>query len=79
MAEVRLTVSVDDAHLPKLQEVAKDAEAAGMRVESVLREVGVLTGTIDSEAVARLRRVPGVEHVEEERRVGIAPPGGKVQ
>ena len=79
MPKVKLSVSVDDAHLERFQEVVRACKAAGMDVEEALQTIGVITGTIDSAKLDALRGVPGVAHVEAERRYRIAPPGSDVQ
>jgi hypothetical protein len=76
---VNLLVSVDDEHLDRFSEVVKGVEDAGMEVEQKLEDLGVLTGSIDPEKVEPLRRVEGVSHVEESRRVQIPPPDSDVQ
>lgn len=79
MARVRLSVSVSDSHMDRLADVAEAAARAGMDVEQRLPQVGVLTGTIDEDRLQALQGVPGVQHVEEEREVGIAPPDSRLQ
>jgi hypothetical protein len=77
--KVRLSLSVDDAHLNRLNEIGKAAQKAGLSIEQRLPDLGVLTGSIDSAKVAALHGIEGVQSVEEERSVGIAPPGSPVQ
>ena len=79
MPKVSLLVSVDDEHLDRFSEVVKRAEAAGMEVEQKMEDLGVLAGSIDPEKVEPLRRVEGVSHVEESRRIQIPPPDSDVQ
>jgi hypothetical protein len=79
MAKVRLSVSISDSHMGRISDVAAAAERAGMEVEQQLPQIGVLTGTIEQDRLQALQRVPGVQHVEEEREVGIAPPGSRLQ
>jgi len=79
MAKVRLSVSISDSHMGRVSDVAAAAERAGMNVEQQLPQIGALTGTIEQDQLQALRRVAGIQHVEEEREVGIAPPGGRVQ
>ena len=74
-----LLVSINDEHLDRFSEVVKDIENAGMEVEQKMEDLGVLTGSIDSEKVEPLRRVEGVSHVEESRRVEIPPPDSDIQ
>ena len=79
MAKVRLTLSVSDSHVKHLDNIAKAAQKAGMKVERRLDDLGVLTGSIDASKVDKLHGIAGVTHVEEDREVGIAPPGSPVQ
>lgn len=79
MPRISLSVSVADEHMDRFSEVVGDIEDAGMRVEQKLEEIGVLTGSIDSEKVESLRRVEGVSHVERSRRFRIAPPDSDLQ
>jgi hypothetical protein len=44
---------------------------AGMAVDHVLDTLGVVTGSAPEDAVATLREVPGVTHVERQRQVGL--------
>jgi len=52
---------------------------AGMTVTEVHREIGVVTGTVAPADRPALSAVPGVEGVESDRRVEIAPPDSDVQ
>jgi UDP-N-acetylmuramate-alanine ligase len=77
--KVSLLVSVNDDHLDRFSKVVKDVEDVGMEVEQKMEDLGVLTGSIDSEKVEPLRRVEGVSHVEESRRFEIPPPDSDIQ
>ncbi len=79
MPKMNVLVSINDDHLDRFSEVVKEAENAGMQVEQKMEELGVLTGSIDSQKVEPLRRLEGVSHVEESRRVGIPPPDSDIQ
>ncbi|MBD0270305.1 MAG: ketohydroxyglutarate aldolase [Acetobacteraceae bacterium] len=79
MAEVKVSVSVDDSHLERLDEVARAAEAAGMTVHGRQATIGVLTGSIAQDKLDKLRSVPGVEDVETQREVRVPPPDSEVQ
>ena len=76
---VAVVVSVDDEHLDDLSTVVDALRHAGLRVDSVLDAVGVVTGTVASAAVETLESVPGVAEVELQRVHHIAPPDGQVQ
>lgn len=78
MAAEEITVSVGDDHLASIDEVVARLEAAGMRVDQVLRPIGMITGV---GVVAELVAVAGVAAVEARRRfrpwapdAGIRPP-----
>ena len=43
----------------KVRDVARDLRAAGLQVDQVLEETGIVTGTADSGTHARLRKIPG--------------------
>ena len=79
MPKLSVLVSINDDHLDRFSEGVNDVENAGMEVEQKMEDLGVLTGSIDSEKVEPLRRVAGVSHVEESRRVEIPPPDSDVQ
>jgi hypothetical protein len=79
MADVKLSVSVDDTHLECFSDVVRACTDAGMDVEHQMETVGVISGKIDETKLESLRRVGGVAAVEPERTVGIAPPESEVQ
>lgn len=75
----RITVTIDDDHVPRANEVADQLRAAGMTVEQVLGTVGIITGSVDAGQRASLEAVPGVAAVEEETTFQIAPPDAEIQ
>ena len=79
MPRVKLSVSVGDQHLNRFSELVKDVEKAGMKVEEKHKDIGVVTGSIDSEKLESLRNIKGVAHVEEERKIQIPPPESDIQ
>jgi len=67
-----VVVSVaDDQPLPA---VVSALRRAGMVVDDVLEPLGMVTGSIDPEALGSLRAVPGVAHVERQRGFQLPPP-----
>jgi hypothetical protein len=79
MAEVNVSVSVADGSIDRFSEVVSRLRDAGLEVEQELEEIGVVTGSIDSEKAESLREIEGVSHVERSREFRIAPPDSDIQ
>ena len=75
----KITVTVDDAHLGQVAELADQLSSAGMDVEQVLGEVGIITGSAPSEARATLEGLAGVSAVEAENSFQLPPSDSEVQ
>lgn len=75
----RVTVVVDDAQLDRIDELADRLRDAGMQVEQVLGDIGVITGVLPRERRAEVSAVVGVAGVEEERSLSLPPPDADVQ
>jgi hypothetical protein len=76
---VDVIVSIDDAHMGRVQEVADRLRAAGMDVRGVHETIGTVTGSVDDARLADLSRVEGVQDVERARGYSVAPPESDVQ
>jgi len=59
--------------------VKKKLTESGFKVDQVLDEIGVITGTSKDDDVERLRSVPGVVDVSPDEKVDIGPPDAPVQ
>lgn len=70
MPEVGVLVSVTDDHLDRLLEVSEQLQSRGMRVNQLLDQLGIITGSIDSTKIDDLQNVEGVSHVEQEQEFG---------
>ena len=79
MPKVKVSVSVDDAHVNQILKVAEGLQSVGMDVEQTLPSVGVISGSIASDQVNRLYQIEGVQHIETERSYQLAPPDSDVQ
>ncbi|MFB2893528.1 hypothetical protein ACE1CI_11505 [Aerosakkonemataceae cyanobacterium BLCC-F50] len=79
MPKIKVSISVDDAHVDRISEVANSLQSAGLEVEQVLPTVGTIGGSIDSNQVNRLSQIEGVQHIEPEQSYQIAPPDSDVQ
>ena len=69
MIRVNVAVAVDEEALGRLQEVAAVCRALGFDHDLTLIIVGVITGCVDIDRLAKLRSVPGVVAVETERAI----------
>lgn len=79
MSQINLSITVDDAHLKQILEVAQALKSAGMNVEQVMDAVGVITGSCDEQEVETLSQVEGVLNVEPQQDYQLAPPNADVQ
>jgi hypothetical protein len=76
----KITISVADDALDRIDEVVAALEAGGLHVEQVLRPLGVITGSVeDTQRVQALGAVTGVVAVEPQRTVQLPPPESDVQ
>lgn len=76
---IEVIVTVDQAHLPELAQIADQLAARGLTVAASLASIGVITGQASTDALPRLRKVAGVVGVEPGSTVDIAPPDSEVQ
>lgn len=74
MNRVRVAVAVGEHVRDRIDEVARACGAAGFELDTTLRTIGVLTGSVKSEDLAKLRQVPGVTAVELDREFQLPPP-----
>jgi hypothetical protein len=79
MSQMNISVSVEDAHLATIELVSQKLQAQGMKVEHVLQNIGVISGSIDSSLMNTLSQIEGVKQVEQERTYQLAPPDSDIQ
>lgn len=75
----KVTISVADGHVDRIDEVVARVEVAGVRVEKVLRSVGVIVGSVEEAGLHALGALDGVGSVEKDRTVRLPPPDSEVQ
>jgi hypothetical protein len=71
VSRVNVAVAVTDDAQGRIYEVAAACRALGLVHRATLTLVGVLTGSVESADLGKLRKVPGVLTVEVE--YGLAP------
>jgi hypothetical protein len=74
----RVIVSIDDRHLPQIQDVARQLTSAGLQIDQILDGLGMITGEIEESRRSLAGQVPGVAAIETEGGVDIGPPGSVV-
>jgi hypothetical protein len=74
----KVTVLVTPAFQDRFDEVVERTRAAGLQVESELRNVGVIAGSIESNQLDGLRSVEGVAAVEIQRVIQLPPPDSEI-
>jgi hypothetical protein len=79
VAEEQVVISVADDQVGDMASVVDALRHAGLRVTEVLHSVGVVTGTVDGDALGSLSTVPGVAEVEPSRVFELPPPDSPVQ
>lgn len=72
-------MTLREDYLEQIGDVTANLELAGLRVERVMKRLGVVCGAADDECRAALEHVAGVESVEVQRRVRLAPPDSSLQ
>ena len=71
MARISMTVTLDDAR--SAQQMSDALEGLGLKVERVMPEIGVITGTGDEALLDRLRALDGVAEARPEHGVRLPP------
>jgi hypothetical protein len=78
MSDEQVVVSVTDDQVGDMSTVVEALRHAGLRVDEVLESVGVVTGTVDGDALGSLSTVPGVAEVERSHVFEVPPPDSPV-
>jgi len=73
---LKINVSVDPA---QASSVAAALRRAGVTVDDVLEDIGVITGSCAEDIADSLSALPGVLSVERQRTVELPSPGSPVQ
>jgi hypothetical protein len=79
MCQVQVSVSIDNAHLPEIEQISQKLQSSGMNVEQILSSIGVINGSIESDKVNSLSQIPGIQNVELQQGYQLAPPSSDIQ
>lgn len=79
MSKVNVSVLLKDDYRERILEVVAALEADGMKVEQLMEQIGVITGSIDSTKLAEIEGIEGVAAVELAQRYQLEPPTSEIQ
>lgn len=74
-----ITVTVDDDHLDRIEDVADQLRASGVQVHQVLGSVGIITGEVTDAQRPAITQVSGVASVEDQQAFQLPPPDSDIQ
>ncbi|UNK44264.1 hypothetical protein [Arthrobacter sulfonylureivorans] len=76
---MHIIVTVRHERISDTGRIAEQLAAQGMKIEGVLSTVGVITGSVKAEELMAVRKIDGVESIDEDRSMGLPPPNSDVQ
>lgn len=79
MSEVKISVSVDDAHLSQISQISQQLQSSGMNIEQTLSTIGIVSGSIQADKLNSLYQIEGVKDVESQQSFQLAPPNSDIQ
>ena len=79
MSQIKISVCIDDAHLPSVEKIAQQLQSAGVSVEQSLAGIGIISGSIDRDRIQSLYEIEGVKQIEQQEVYQIAPPNSAIQ
>ncbi|XXY50917.1 S8 family serine peptidase [Sorangium sp. So ce269] len=72
-------VVVRKEHVHRMDELARRLEEAGMVVDKVLNQIGIITGSAPASKLEGIRSVEGVDYLEKAGIYRLPPPDSRVQ
>jgi hypothetical protein len=79
MSDDKVNVLIDDSYRDRFDEVVGRARAAGLRIDQLLQESGVMTGAINPAKRRDLELVQGIAAVETQQEIHVPPPERDIQ
>jgi len=71
VSDIEVIITIQDADRAHIHSIASELETAGLHLEGVLSGVGVVTGTIQPDLLAKLHSVEGVLAIEKSGLIQI--------
>lgn len=75
----KVNILVSEDYIDHFPEVVDAVQRAGLHVEVEMEEIGVVSGSVDHQDLAALRRVKGVYSIEAERAYHLPAPWSDTQ
>ena len=79
MSQVQVSISVERAYLPQIEQISQQLQSFGMNVEQVLSSIGVISGSIEPDKLNSLYQIKGVQNIESQQSYQLAPPNSDLQ
>ena len=73
MKDVSLVVTISESKGNDLEKIAENLGRVGLKVDRKLPTIGIISGSVSSELVEKLKKVKGVSHLREERTFSHPP------
>ncbi|WP_102158092.1 ketohydroxyglutarate aldolase [Zhihengliuella halotolerans] len=77
--DVEWIVTVEEKYRAQIGDVTAALESAGLRVDRVLKTLGIVCGSAGGDCRVVFASIEGVASVDAERSIRIAPPDSDVQ
>lgn len=74
-----ITVTVDDDHVDRIEDIVDQLRAAGLQVHQVLGSVGIITGEVTDAQRPAIAQVAGVASVQDQQMFQLPPPDSDLQ
>lgn len=79
MSQVQVSISVERAYLPQIEQISQQLQSFGMNVEQILSSIGVISGSIEPDKLNSLYQIKGVQNIESQQSYQLAPPNSDLQ
>lgn len=79
MSKVKVSVCIHDDHIDRIGQVSDSLRASGMDIEQTMPNIGMVSGSIESQQIEQLHKIAGVDSVELEQSYQLPPPDSPLQ
>jgi hypothetical protein len=79
MSKVKVSVCIHNDHIDQIGQVSDSLRASGMDIEQTMPNIGIVSGSIESQQIEQLQEIAGVDSVELEQNYQLPPPNSPLQ